>query len=40
MDKKLGKLYYGDKKHIGLDKNGMILAVHRVAVNEHDSREG
>ncbi|XOD67522.1 MAG: transposase [Flavobacteriales bacterium Tduv] len=36
--KKSGKLYYGYKKHIGEDKNGMILAVHSVAANKHDSR--
>ncbi|XOD67342.1 MAG: hypothetical protein ACMUEL_05090 [Flavobacteriales bacterium Tduv] len=36
--KKSGKLYYGYKKHIGEDKNGMILAVHSIAANEHDSR--
>ncbi|XOD68212.1 MAG: transposase [Flavobacteriales bacterium Tduv] len=36
--KKSGKLYYGYKKHIGGNKNGMILAVHSVAANEHDSR--
>ncbi|XOD66583.1 MAG: transposase [Flavobacteriales bacterium Tduv] len=36
--KKSGKLYYGYKKHIGVDKNGMILAVHSVAANEHDNR--
>ncbi|XOD67916.1 MAG: transposase [Flavobacteriales bacterium Tduv] len=35
---KSGKLYYGYKKHIGGNKNGMILAVHSVADNEHDSR--
>ncbi|XOD67137.1 MAG: transposase [Flavobacteriales bacterium Tduv] len=36
--KKSPKLYYGYKKQIGVDKNGMILAVHSVAANEHDSR--
>ncbi|XOD67694.1 MAG: transposase [Flavobacteriales bacterium Tduv] len=36
--KKSGKLYYGYKKHIWVDKNGIILAVHNVAANEHDSR--
>ncbi|XOD67239.1 MAG: transposase [Flavobacteriales bacterium Tduv] len=36
--KKSGKLYYGYKKHIGMDKNRMILAVHSVVANEHDSR--
>ncbi|XOD67631.1 MAG: transposase [Flavobacteriales bacterium Tduv] len=36
--KKSGKLYYGYKNHIGGYKNGMILSVHSVAVNEHDSR--
>ncbi|XOD68094.1 MAG: transposase [Flavobacteriales bacterium Tduv] len=36
--KKSGKLYYGYKKLIGMDKNGMILAVHSVAANDHDSR--
>ncbi|XOD66903.1 MAG: hypothetical protein ACMUEL_02420 [Flavobacteriales bacterium Tduv] len=25
--KKSGKIYYGYKKHIGMDKNGMILSV-------------
>ncbi|XOD67927.1 MAG: hypothetical protein ACMUEL_08570 [Flavobacteriales bacterium Tduv] len=34
----LGKLYYGYKKHIGGIKNGMILAVHSVAANDHDTR--
>ncbi|XOD67841.1 MAG: transposase [Flavobacteriales bacterium Tduv] len=38
MDQEIGKLYYGYKKHIGGNKNGMILAVHSVAANEHDSR--
>ncbi|XOD68156.1 MAG: transposase [Flavobacteriales bacterium Tduv] len=36
--KKSGKLYYKYKKHIRVDKNRMILAVHSVADNEHDSR--
>ncbi|XOD68268.1 MAG: transposase [Flavobacteriales bacterium Tduv] len=36
--KKSGKLYYGYKKHIGVDKNKMILALHSVAANEHDRR--
>ncbi|XOD68227.1 MAG: transposase [Flavobacteriales bacterium Tduv] len=36
--KKSGELYYGYKKNIEVDKNGMILAVHSVAANEHDSR--
>ncbi|XOD68274.1 MAG: transposase [Flavobacteriales bacterium Tduv] len=36
--KKSDKLYYGYKKHIGIDKNRMILAVHNLAANEHDSR--
>ncbi|XOD66563.1 MAG: hypothetical protein ACMUEL_00445 [Flavobacteriales bacterium Tduv] len=35
--KRSGKLYYGYRKHIGVDKNAMILAVHSVAPNEHDS---
>ncbi|XOD66693.1 MAG: hypothetical protein ACMUEL_01205 [Flavobacteriales bacterium Tduv] len=29
--KKSGKLYYGYKKNIGVDKNGILLAVHIVA---------
>ncbi|XOD68207.1 MAG: transposase [Flavobacteriales bacterium Tduv] len=33
-----GKLYYGYKKYIGGGKNGMILALHSVVANEHDSR--
>ncbi|XOD66816.1 MAG: transposase [Flavobacteriales bacterium Tduv] len=36
--KKSDKFYYGYKKHIGVDKNGMILAIHSVAANEYDSR--
>ncbi|XOD67993.1 MAG: hypothetical protein ACMUEL_08970 [Flavobacteriales bacterium Tduv] len=36
--KKLDKLYYEGKKNIGGDKNGMILELHSVAANEHDSR--
>ncbi|XOD66547.1 MAG: hypothetical protein ACMUEL_00355 [Flavobacteriales bacterium Tduv] len=38
--KKSSKFYYGYKKYIGGggDKNRMILAVHIVAANEHDSR--
>ncbi|XOD66749.1 MAG: hypothetical protein ACMUEL_01500 [Flavobacteriales bacterium Tduv] len=35
MDQKLGKLYYGYKKHIGWGE--MILAVHGIAANEYDS---
>ncbi|XOD67286.1 MAG: transposase [Flavobacteriales bacterium Tduv] len=37
MAQKSGKLYSGYKKHIGVDKNGMILAIHSVTANEHDS---
>lgn len=36
--KKRGKYTYGYKKHIGVDKNGMILGVHTTAANEHDSK--
>jgi IS5 family transposase len=36
--KKSGKYTYGYKKHIGVDKNGMILGVHTTTANEHDSK--
>lgn len=36
--KKGRKYYYGYKKHLGVDKNGMVLAVHSVGANEHDSK--
>ena len=36
--KKGGKSVYGYKKHIATDSNGMILAVHTAAANEHDSK--
>ncbi|XOD67189.1 MAG: transposase [Flavobacteriales bacterium Tduv] len=38
MDQESGKRYYGYKKNIEVDKNGMILAVDSVAANEYDSR--
>jgi len=36
--KKAGKLHYGYKKHIAVDKDGLAEAVHTTAANEHDSR--
>jgi len=36
--KKRGKYTYGYKKHIGVDKNGIILGVHTTTANEHDSK--
>ena len=36
--KKGKKSTYGYKKHIGTDENGMILGVHTVTANEHDSK--
>jgi transposase, IS5 family len=36
--KKAGKLHYGYKKHVAVDQDGMIEAVHTTAANEHDSR--
>ncbi|XOD67332.1 MAG: hypothetical protein ACMUEL_05040 [Flavobacteriales bacterium Tduv] len=39
MLKQLAKLYYRYKNFMGVDKNGIILAVHSVVANEHDSKE-
>ncbi|XOD68209.1 MAG: transposase [Flavobacteriales bacterium Tduv] len=36
--KEISKLYSGYRKNIGVDKNGMILTIHSVAANAHDSR--
>jgi transposase, IS5 family len=36
--KKAGKLHYGYKKHIAVDKDGLTEAVHTTPANEHDSR--
>lgn len=36
--KKAGKLHYGFKKHVAVDQDGMIEAVHTTTANEHDSR--
>ncbi len=36
--KKGGKLYYGYKRHIAVDKDGLIEAVHTTTANEHDSK--
>ena len=36
--KKSGKLYYGYKRHIGLDADGLIQGVHTTAANEHESK--
>lgn len=36
--KKAGKLHYGFKKHIAVDKDGLVEAVHTTTASEHDSR--
>ncbi len=36
--KKGGKSTYGYKKHLAVDKNGMVLGVHTTTANEHDSK--
>ena len=36
--KKRGKLYYGYKRQISVDDDGMVEAVHTTTANEHDSR--
>lgn len=36
--KKGGKLHFGFKKHVSVDKDGIILAVHTTTANEHDSK--
>jgi IS5 family transposase len=36
--KKSGQLYYGYKKHITTDDEGLVLAVHTTTANEHDSK--
>jgi IS5 family transposase len=36
--KKAGKLHYGYKKHVAVDEDGMVEAVHTTTANEHDSR--
>jgi len=36
--KKNGKLHYGYKKHISVDEEGLVLAVHTTTANEHDSK--
>lgn len=36
--KKGGKLHYGYKKHIAVDKDGLVEGVHTTTANEHDSR--
>ncbi|SNZ01219.1 IS5 family transposase [Flagellimonas pacifica] len=36
--KKGGKSVYGYKKHMATDDNGMVLGVHTVPANEHDSK--
>ena len=35
---KRGKSYFGYKRHIGTDENGIVLGVHTSPANEHDSR--
>lgn len=36
--KKGGRLHYGFKKHIAVDLDGLVTAVHTTTANEHDSR--
>ncbi len=36
--KKGGKLRYGYKKHISVDEDGLVSAVHTTTANEHDSK--
>lgn len=36
--KKAGKLHFGYKKHISVDQQGLVLAVHTTTANEHDSK--
>lgn len=36
--KKSGQLWYGYKKHISTDDEGLVLAVHTSTANEHDSK--
>ena len=35
--KKRGKLFYGYKRHIAVDEDGLVEAVHTTTANEHDS---
>jgi IS5 family transposase len=36
--KKGGKLHFGFKKHVSVDQEGLVLAVHTTTANEHDSK--
>lgn len=36
--KKAGRLHFGYKKHISVDQEGLVLAVHTATANEHDSK--
>ncbi|XOD68118.1 MAG: hypothetical protein ACMUEL_09735 [Flavobacteriales bacterium Tduv] len=38
MAQEIRELYYRYKKNIGVDKNGMILPVHSIVVNEYYSK--